>query len=199
MTRNNKLLKLFCILSIVFCCNNVFADKQLHFREGLVRGAYDGVGVISDDLETGTLLDMELEFFTSNRRSWFISTTYAMDFKENVMEYTYLGGGANYYVFSNGMHFDHSVEGRTFKSYPKWRYYVGWQAGISSIVLQRIGEFLQINSFGYDFGGHVGINRKIKDKWGVEFRLSYDVTTGFTTVSVGGWTAKALVGLTYYM
>lgn len=185
-------------LGILFCLIfgfDAMASKQLHFREGMVFGSYDGV--ISNEMSNPTLLDLELEDFIADRKAWFLNTTIAQNFEENVVEYAFIGGGMNYYA-TKGMLIQTFKDSWGLESIPAIKLYAGWHAGFSFIVLDKIGTFLRINSWGYDVGVHGGIGKQLTKKIGAEFRLSYDVTTGFTTVAVGGWTAKALLGLTYY-
>lgn len=189
--------KLFLSLLIVMFSHSAFALKQFHFREGVVTGDYDGV--ISNQINSPTLFDLELEFFETNKESWFLNTTYAMDFDTSTIDYSYNGGGMRYYLFNPGMNFEGYSKGTSFLSSPKWRFFVGWQAGLSFAILDKIGTTLQITTWGYDLGAHMGAIAQINKKWGLEFKASYDVTTGFTTVSVGGSTTKAMIGVAYYL
>lgn len=190
------LLICHCLLAVNIAVAEEKSDHQIHFREGLIKGSYDGV--ISNELESQTILDMEYEVFLANRKSYYFRTTLGMDFDKNIIDYSYLGGGMRYYFSSKGMFFNTIKRGTGIQSRPRWRFYVSWAVGTSTVVLQTLGEFLQVNSSTVELGGNIGTIFQIYKNIGIEAQYSFDVSTGFTSISVGGSVHKATLGLTYF-
>lgn len=172
------------------------SDHQIHFREGVIIGKYDGV--ISSDLESQTILDLEYEVFLANTKSYYFRTTMGMDFDKNIINYSYLGGGMRYYFASKGMYFNTIQKGTGIQSRPRWRHYVSWGVGTSSVVLQTLGEFLQVNTSTVELGGNIGTIYQVYKNIGIEAQYSFDVSTGFTSISVGGSVHRATLGLTFF-
>jgi hypothetical protein len=185
---------------IALLSSNVLAkngEKQIHFREGIIVGSYDGV--ISKKLDTKSIFDLEFETFLDNNTSYFLRGMMAMDFENSEIEYQYLGGGMKYYILSKGMYFDTIKKGTGIVSMPRWRFFVGWAIGTSTVTLARFGTLLQSSSSTFEVGGHVGAIYQVWKNVGLELQYSGDASTGFTSISVGGSVHRIMMGLTYYL
>jgi hypothetical protein len=172
-------------------------EKQIHLREGIVLGSYDGV--VTSELSTTAIFDLEYEVFLDNTTSYFIRSMMTMDFDKSAVDYQYLGGGMKYYFLSKGMFFNTITKGTGIVSMPRWRFFAGWAIGTSTVRLQDFGELLQVSSSTFEVGGQIGTIYQVWKSLGVELQYSADVSTGFTSVSVGGSVHRIMFGITYFL
>ena len=170
---------------------------QVHARMGGVYAKYDGV--VSGTVENYNMIDLEYEYLFSNKSSYYFRTSEAFDIEKSIFTYSYFGLGMKYYFSSRGLYFEDIDGADIIISSPKWRYYYGWEIGVAHVVLQTIGEFLQINTSSYDYGATVGTIYNLTNKLGLEFNLTTQFSTGFTSISTGAVVAKGTVGLTYFL
>ena len=83
-------------------------------------------------------------------------------------------------------------------SKPKWRFFAGWDFGISQIILEEVGPALTVISTLIDVGGHVGAIYQISKNWGFEGKFGYSFGYGFSTVAVSGSVMSALGGVSFF-
>lgn len=195
-------LSIACLLSlfVMLISFNVWSkvgNKQIHFREGLVLGSYDGV--VTSKLDAQSIFDIEYEVFLNNTTSYFVRAMMTLEFEKSSVEYQYIGGGMKYYFLSKGMYFNNISKGTGIVAMPRWRFFTGWAIGTSTVKLQSFGELLQVSSSTFEVGGHVGTIYQVWKNLGVELQYSADVSTGFTSVSVGGSVHRIMLGLTYFL
>lgn len=185
------------ILSILIMwgSHSLAADSQLHIRTGILQGKYWGAQ--SGEFLVPNTFDAEYEVFLANSRSFLFRSMLAMELTTAKPYYSYSGIGMRYYLASKGMMFDAQDEGVSIISIPKWRYYVGWDFGISTAIVQSLGKVLQIMSTMIDFGGHAGVIYQVDSTFGIEGHVGATTGQGFSSVSVVGVTLRAFVGGTY--
>lgn len=145
------------------------------------------------------MIDLEYETFLSSNKSYYFRVSEAFDATKTIFTYSYVGGGMKYYFASKGNYYEGGDGADTIISAPKWRFYYGWEIGIAHVVLQTIGEFLQINTSSYDYGGALGTIYNITDRLGLEFNFTTQFSTGFTSISTGAVVLKGTVGVTYFL
>lgn len=167
-------------------------------RGGNAFANYDGV--TSGELRSMTLIDLEFEVLMDNRKSYFFRTSQAFNLEKTIFDYSYLGAGMKWYVFSKGMYFETTQGSAEYlMTSPKWRFYVGWEFGVAHVTLQTIGEILTIQTSTYDYGGTFGTIYNITQRIGLELNFSAQISTGFTTISTGAAVMRTTVGLSYFL
>lgn len=169
---------------------------QLHTSIGMINGSY--AGATSNTFSISQSLNLEYEIFYNTRMSYVARAQIAIDPTTGKM--VYYGGflGSRYYFKSTGMIFDNTTQDITFRSIPKWRFYMGWDVGIAQVVVAEVGPSLTALSTMLDFGGHVGSIYQLGKTWGIDVQLGYSYGYGFSTVSVTGTAMKLWVGGVYY-
>lgn len=145
------------------------------------------------------MIELEFEVVHSNKKSFFLRSSHAFDIEKSIISYRYFGGGMKYYIFSQGLYFERRNNNEVFTSFPKWRFYLGWDVGISHVVLQTIGEILRITTSIYDYGLTSGVIFNTSDKLGIEFNLTTQLSTGFTSVTTGVAVIKVVTGISYFL
>ena len=179
---------------VVFAAD--FGSKsQLHIRTGQVSGSFSGA--TSGSLISSTGLDLEYEVFQNRHRALLFRSAAFFDLKQNRAIYTYAGMGSNYYFLSTGPLVDTTDGATQFTVTPKYRYYWGWDLGLSQseVVPKVIGATYTTN---IDGGLHLGAIYQATRAIGVEAQLGYSRGYGFTTVSAATSVLKMLFGVSVY-
>ncbi|MEO5667427.1 MAG: hypothetical protein ABIR96_05150, partial [Bdellovibrionota bacterium] len=86
--------------------------------------------------------------------------------------------------------------GYTVKKNPGLNYYVGWDLGVSNMVLSKIGS-LVVASTAFDSGGTIGLNYALFDGVALNTGASVSYVMGFTSLAVTGLAMKFYVGVTF--
>jgi len=169
---------------------------QLHTSIGIINGTY--AGATSNSFSISQSLNMEYEVFYNTNTAYVARAQVAIDPTTGKM--VYYGGflGQRHYFKSTGMIFDHATQDTTIRSIPKWRFYGGWDVGISQVVVAEVGPALTALSTMLDFGGHVGTIYQLGKTWGLDMQFGYSYGYGFSTVSVTGTAIKLWFGGAYY-
>jgi hypothetical protein len=171
-------------------------NTQLHVRTGFLDGKY--FGPTSGDFVVTSTLDIDHETFIANRRSRVFRTILGIDMISAKPFYTYAGTGMRFYLNSKGMFFDRNDESYRILSYPRFRYYLGWDAGIAQVIVRSLGKVLQVVSSMIDVGGCAGAIWQIDRDFGIETHFGITSGYGFSSVAVIGYSTRLLVGMTYY-
>lgn len=183
-------------LTALLMCSQAYAgNSQIHLRLGHVQGHYTGPQSGGFSIPTST--DLEYEIFLANQRSLIFRTILSMELETSKPFYSYSGTGMRYYFFSKGMQFDLEDEMVSMSATPRWRYYFGWDLGISQVIVKSLGRVLQITSTMVDIGGCIGTTYQIDRSFALEAHLGVTSGQGFSSVSVVGYSARALAGIVY--
>jgi hypothetical protein len=188
---------LLSLLLLTFLILPTQAKNQIHLRGGSAFANYDGV--TSGELRNTNTADVEFEVLLNNKKSYFFRTTQAFDLDKSIVTYSYLGGGMKYYLFTRGMYFETRDGPEVVITSPRWRIYMGWEIGVAHVVLQTIGEILQINTSTYDYGITTGTIYNLTDRLGLEINFTAQISTGFTTISTGAAVMKFMGGFSYFL
>ncbi len=168
----------------------------MHFRGGYITGKY--YGPQDGGFEVPNALDLEYEVALSSQRSVIMRSMIAMQLETSKVLYTYSGSGMRYYFASKGMQVETEDEHVAFSSIPKWRYYWGWDAGVSTVVVQSLGKVLQVSSTMVDIGVNLGTAYQIDRKFAVELHTGVTNGQGFSSVSVFGYSIRVFGGMIYH-
>jgi hypothetical protein len=187
---------LFAFLILISAFAKADDNTQLHIRTGMLDGKY--YGPTGGDFVVTSTLDIDHETFLANRRSRVFRAILGIDIISAKPFYTYAGTGMRFYLNSKGMYFDRSDESYRILSYPKFRYYLGWDAGIAQVIVRSLGKVLQVVSSMIDVGACGGAVWQVDRNFGVEAHLGLTSGYGFSSVAVVGHTARVLLGVTYY-
>ncbi|MEQ1875609.1 MAG: hypothetical protein ABL958_03120 [Bdellovibrionia bacterium] len=192
------LKRALAVLLLVLSASMAFADDntQLHVRTGLLDGKY--FGATSGDFQVTSTLDIDHETFIANRRSRVFRAILGIDLISAKPFYTYAGTGMRFYVNSKGMRFDRSDDQYALMSYPRYRYYFGWDAGIAQVIVRSLGKVLQVVSSMIDIGVCGGAVWQVDRDFGIDLHVGVTSGYGFSSVAVVGYTTRALLGMTYY-
>jgi hypothetical protein len=173
--------------------------SQLHVRLGLVEGQFTSpIPNTSGVLSVPNTLDLEYELFSATHRSWYFRGTFAQNLSTARLSYAYAGVGRRFYLGAPGMAFD-ATDGETrVTEIPKWRYYVGFDLGISQVVVTTFGTALQANSGLVEPGVTAGTIYQVGRSMGLEVSAGASPGIGFTSVSVTSFILRMLFGISYY-
>ena len=83
----------------------------------------------------------------------------------------YAGIAARYYLYSKGAKVETFESKNYFKSTPTYRYYTGWDVGISQVLVISHGPVLQTYSTLIDFGGCGGYIYQITENLGFDIPI----------------------------
>lgn len=184
------------VLSLLLVSETVLAgNTQIHLRLGYISGSYTGPQ--EGSFEIPQAVDIEYEIFRANKRSLFFRSILAMEMESAKPMYSYSGFGYHYYFNSKGMQFQLEDEFVGFSAVPRWRYYFGWDAGVSQAIVKSLGKVLQIVSTMLDLGAHVGTTYQIDPSFSLEAQAGISTGQGFSSVSVVGIHARGVLGVAY--
>ena len=201
--RSYERVALFAVVGLAAALLVLGADSraettgsQFHFRTGMVSGNFGGA--VSGSFSVTNSMDFDYEIFSATKRSWVLRSIMAYDLTEARLMYAYTGVGRRFYIKSNGMMFDDAQGGNRVSAVPKMRYYLGFDAGISQVVVKTFGTVLQASSALLDLGGHAGLIYQVSKAVGVDAQFGYTIGQGFSSVTVGAKTMRVLLGVSYF-
>lgn len=200
MAGSNFKIKIFITaltLIVSFAEKTHASTSQLHAATGMISGSY--AGVLTTTFSISQAVNIEYELFKKSTESNFFKTTFAIDPETGKMVYYGAFTGGRYYVYSTGMIFNSSDTKNSVRSVPTWRFYGGWDLGISQVVVENVGASLTVISTLFDMGGHAGMIYQVGNSWGIEAKYGMSYGYGFSTVSVTGTATTAFLGITIYM
>lgn len=200
-SRQLRLILILCSLGIgIGAAVPIAAAKtrasQLHFRTGLVYGDYGGQ--FSGTFSVPTALDIDYEVFTHNNRSYHFRFTQAVQLPDSVPFYTYGGGGYRFYLDSKGLVENQNEPGILISSSPRWRYYVGVDAGIAQVVVQTFGSIVQAVSNMLDVGVNGGLMYQVGENLSLELQVGGSFGYSFSSVPEQGATGRLFFGGAYF-
>ena len=175
---------------------NSMTKGQFHVRLGMVSGSFSGQ--VEGAVSNSNSLEVEYEFFRSEKRSLFIDAILAMDISLQQPVYSYVGTGYRYYFGSKAISYTGSNEGGSISSKPRFRYYCGLNLGVSEVLVKFYGDILSVTSSVLELGGHVGAIYQVGNNFGLELNAGYGMGFGFSYVSEGTTLMKVFLGGVIY-
>ncbi|MBC7692645.1 MAG: hypothetical protein H7222_12865 [Methylotenera sp.] len=180
---------------------SLFKGAQFHFRTGPLSATLSGKAAeVSGGrgFSVSNTIDLDGEVFTSSRDSYVIRGILAHDLASAQTMYAYMGVGRRFYLWSNGMVVETMEKGTSVTSVPKWRYYVGADAGFARVVAFNYGPVLEVASTLIDIGVHGGAIYQMTKSLGIDLHLGKSMGFGFSSVTVGCSTTRMFLGLSYF-
>lgn len=190
------LIVLACLITFANIQTAKADESQLHVRFGLLQGHYTGPE--NGDFTIPNAFDLEYEIFKANQQSLIFRSIIAMELKTSKPYYTYYGSGYRFYFGSKGMQVEKADENISVSSLPRWKYFAGVDVGISQAIIRSLGKVLQVVSTMVDIGVHGGVSYQIDRRLSVELQLGVTSGQGFSSISVIGYSLRALGGLAYH-
>jgi hypothetical protein len=171
-------------------------DSQFHFRTGMLNGKYSGT--FEGDFSVTAALDMEFEFFVLSNGAVPFRFIQAMDSPDSRPFYTYAGSGYRYYWRSRGMYSFQKMEGVMIEALPRYRMYLGAEAGVAQVLVKSFGPNVQSVANMFEVGVNVGAIYQITRKLGVEGQAGTTFGYGVSSTPTNGSTVRALIGASYF-
>lgn len=188
------------LASVAMKASEVGNISEIHARTGMVNGKFVGPTVESSgSFSVLTTLDVEYEKHTQTQQSYLLRGIIAYDQKTALMDYFYAGIGGRYYFQSQGRPLVDTYANDMIRSIPRWRFYGGWDAGLSQVLVITRGPVFQTYSTLFDVGVNGGAIYQLSDRVGLDFQLGYSFGYGFSSVAVVGNTVRALFGATFFL
>jgi hypothetical protein len=193
-----SLFFLFFFLLPVLTIDEVRAAKsQLHVHMGMINGSFSAPNAEPFSVSPNPT-NLEIEFFLNNKKSLFARMTVALSMETGKAVYVYSGIGMRYYFKSTGNTVSAAEGGTALSTMPKWRYYYGWDLGVSRMIIAEFGPVLNVTTTMLDFGGHMGIIKQMGKAWGLEVQMGLSFGYGMSNISGTGQTMRVMIGGAYY-
>ena len=170
--------------------------EQFHFRVGADVGKYSGPESASFMVPTST--EFEIELFSHVDRSDFIRGVFAMDYTKAKVFNSGIAYGQRFYIGAPGMMWDRIDDGFKIKTIPMLRYYIGWDLGVSQVLIRELTASYSVVGSVAEVGGAGGAIYQITDNIGIDLNLAASFGFGFTTVAVNGQSIRFTVGMTSF-
>lgn len=184
-----------CFISSLFISQNIFAyQSQLHINTGMFKGSYK-----SDESRSFSSVQSfhaEYEIFKDSRNAHIFHTTMVTG-SSGKMDFYSANYGRRYYFNSTATITENFDPENSIKSMPKWRYYGGWDVGVSQVLLKDTGAISVVGTM-VDIGGHIGATYQFNRDWGFDMQAAAIYDYGFAAVSISGMSQKVLLGITYF-
>lgn len=150
----------------------------------------------SYSLNTLPYLDAEWNVFLSSRMAATLRTILALDLATGNMKYAYFGTGQRFYINAAGTFLSRSEGGVTVSNSPKLNYFLGWDGGISNMVIQDVAD-LVVASTAFDGGVTLGLNYFLSDGISLNTGASVSYVFGFSSIAVSGLAMKFFLGASF--
>ncbi len=199
MQHNMTRLKYILLILIVsLSLNSAYAlSNQIHFAAGMVSGSYEG-GSESYSFTILRSLNIEYENIYNSRNSYILKSTLSVNGDTGKMVYYGTFFSRRFYIGPTGMIFDKANSDNSVISSPKWRFYTGWDVGLSQVILRETGQALTVLASLVDLGIHFGTIYQISKRFGVELSVGMSFGYGFSKDTVTGKALKSFLGTSYY-
>jgi hypothetical protein len=186
-----------CVLSGA----SAFADSEtttgiVHIRFGYTGGNFSSTDkAVSGSFNVPTTLDAEYELPRGPKTSLGFRFTLAHSLSQSQTYYMGTSVNGHYYLLS-GLGGSRANEGEfSVESTPLWRLYVGWTAGISKVLVQSLGDVYEADSTLIEGGGNAGAMYQLSQTVALDLQLGATIGYGFSSVSVGAYILRAVLGL----
>jgi hypothetical protein len=152
---------------------------------------------ISSNKLVATTLELEYSLYRSNVKALVFRYTLANDFASGKTYYSGVAVGPRYFFDSQAYRSDTNDNGIHLEIVPDWRYFWGFDFGVSQILVTNAGSSLQTTNTDLTASASIGITRQIADEWNVQGILGLGTGYGLSSLKVLEFTARALVGVGY--
>ena len=189
------------LLTTVLWPHNSLADFNrqtlVHVLLGNVSGSFTGDS--EGEFSISQALNTEIEFLYNPKTSFILRNILAIDQSTSKNIYNLTSIGQRYYwkgVTAPTEIID--VDGSKYSILPKQRYYIGYDVGVSQVVVTSLGPILDAVSTMVDVGVNAGGMYQLTDKWAIEAQAAFTRTQGFSAISVTGTTTRLMAGLAFF-
>lgn len=165
-------------------------------RSGMIMGSVSGGDNLTGSVTTIPYLDVEYGIFLQSRTSLVFRGVIAIDLADSKVNLAYFGSGQRYYLGSSATGYTRSEGGSSVSINPKLNYFVGWDAGISHMVIGKVGQ-LAITSTAFDAGPTAGLNYYLFDNVSLNMGVSGSYVLGFSSIAVTGLVIKFYAGVAF--
>ncbi len=169
--------------------------EQYTFRLASISGSFSGVEA-SGAFSVMPSIDAEYETFRSSRHSWAARFSFAYQTSEGKAYYVYYGIGERYYFGSASRPFLYTEGDMTIEAQPKYKYYIGWDGGISNVLVKALRVY-SITSTNLDIGANFGFQYYFNSNLSGNFGITYSFAQGFTAIAVKGTVMKIYSGVNF--
>jgi hypothetical protein len=198
-----KIIPLIFIASLFYMtqaqAEETGSNLEFHGRIGSISASYTGPQVGSGSFSLPNGIDLEADYFVSNHRSYLLRTIIGLDQKATTTRYSYTGFGARYFLYSQATRADYVIGGTVLTAIPRWRFYLGWDAGLSQALVVQLNPVLGTYASFLDASFCGGTNYQITHDLGIELHLGYGMGVGYTNVSATLTTVRIFLGATLYL
>jgi hypothetical protein len=191
-----KFLRIACLITALSAASaHAELPAQIALRSGMVMGSFSGAA--QGGFTTLPYIDAEYDLFTSHNRAFAFRGVLAVNMTTGRMDYGYAGVGQRFYFGSNALSFLRIEAGRSVASSPKLKYFAGWDAGFSQVLVAVATKSLQSNATAVEAGAIAGVNWNFMDSVALQTGVSGGFGYGFTNVSVAGMVIKGFLGVLF--
>lgn len=169
----------------------------VHVLLGNVSGSFSGD--TKGEFSVPQALNTEIEFLYNPKSSFILRNILAIDESTSKNIYNLTSIGQRFYwkgVTSPIVIKD--IDGSKYSVFPKQRYYVGYDVGISQVVVTSLGPILDAVSTMVDVGINAGGIYQLTDEWALEGQAGLTRTQGFSAISVTGTTTRLMAGVAFF-
>ncbi|MBL6990187.1 MAG: hypothetical protein ISR65_10435 [Bacteriovoracaceae bacterium] len=188
------------IFYVVMTINRAHAGlqgAQLHTIFGMTSGSYS---YVSNKVNFSIMntINIEAEIFLDSKKSFFVKFVQAYDLTESLLRYYAAYVGTKLYVFSSGKIFT-KTDGKTLVvSTPRWRFYVGWDLGVGSLLLDKRGVAVILYGTALEIGANVGAIWQTWKTFGLEATGGMSYGLSLSSYSFSGTNIRLYAGGVYY-
>lgn len=188
-------VKSILLALIVFTGAPTFAASEFSFRFGGFGSQFGGP--VTGEIPAVGNLEFDYGIFMSNKSSLNFRYAFATAVPDVKGEYYFAGVGTRYFFGSKGLPVEGDSAGVTINVSSPWRHFIGWDAGISQMIVKSFGQAVQINSSMFDAGAYVGTVYQFDNRIGAIGLAGMSVGYGFSSVAVLSTNYRMMTGLSY--
>lgn len=169
----------------------------VHLLVGNVSGSFSGDS--KGQFSISQALNTEIEFLYNPRTSFILRNILAIDQATSKNVYNLTSVGQRYYWKGVTAPIEIiDVDGSKYSILPKQRYYIGYDVGVSQVVVTSLGPILDAVSTMVDVGVNLGGMYQLTEKWAIEGQAAFTRTQGFSSISVTGTTTRLMAGMAFF-
>ncbi len=191
--------KLFILFLLLISTSSCFAAVgQIHAHLGFIEATYVSKQYPGKKVDGAEVLNIEYELFANSKRSNLFKSTLGLDRTSGRLVYYGSFFGSRFYLKSSGPIYEIVNQETYIKSSPKWKFFIGWDFGLSQTILSEVGDALTVISTLFDFGVHGGVAYQVTKDWAIEAKVATSYGYGFSVDPVTGMQYHGLIGFSLY-